>query len=581
MVHPVSIRLALFRFPFSSRNPAIKWMPMDPKTIQYYDEHGDELFAAYAKSKSGPAKYFKVAFPQGSEILDIGAGSGRDLGILIRENYDAYGAEPSHRLRELALQSPILAGRIWEGALPDLASRIGRKFDGILCSAVFQHVPREQQFDAAFDIRNLLKGNGRLLLSIPKDRPGIGASGRDAGGRLFTPLVAEEVELLFERLGFQRIGAWTDTDSLGRSGISWTTLLFELRSDQALRPIDRIEGVLNRDRKVATYKLALFRTLCDIALTNFHLAEWLPDGRVSVPMQDIAERWIYYYWPLFEDGRFFIPQIRGESAGGRLRIGFRRQLDDLIEAFRRSGGLDGFALALRNTSFDARQKKLVRAAFSRLISVIKEGPVTHAGLSSQGEPLFSYDKKGRRMVVSGDIWRELCLSGHWIQDALILRWGELTAEISRKAVSPTQVIDRLLRTPVYERNVDDARRAYKELDSKECVWTGRRLGSAFDVDHVLPFSLWRNNDLWNLLPADPRVNRDKRDRLPTNSLLRRRRGAIMDYWGVLHRSNPTRFEHEITKLAGTRVPDLSTGFNAMVESVEVTALQRGCLRWQP
>jgi len=224
---------------------------MDSRTIQYYDEHCDELFALYEKSRSGPAKYFKTAFPPDSEILDIGAGSGRDLGLLIRENYEAYGVEPSHRLRALALQTPELAGRIWDGALPGLATQIRRQFDGILCSAVFQHIPREQQLDAALNIRNLLKTNGRLLLSFPKDRPGLDASGRDEGGRLFTPLVPEEIELLFERLGFQRIGSWVDADSLGRPGISWAALLFVLRSDQA-RPIDRIEGVLNRNRKVAT-----------------------------------------------------------------------------------------------------------------------------------------------------------------------------------------------------------------------------------------------------------------------------------------------------------------------------------------
>ncbi|MBZ5499769.1 MAG: hypothetical protein LAP85_25500 [Acidobacteriia bacterium] len=81
-----------------------------------------------------------------------------------------------------------------------------------------------------------------------------GSSGRDDRGRLFTPLVPEALELLFERLGFQRIGKWEIPDR--RPGYSWTTLLFDLRSDQQLRPIDQIEGVLNRDRKVATYKLA-------------------------------------------------------------------------------------------------------------------------------------------------------------------------------------------------------------------------------------------------------------------------------------------------------------------------------------
>jgi 2-polyprenyl-3-methyl-5-hydroxy-6-metoxy-1,4-benzoquinol methylase len=326
----------------------------DSQTVQYYDDHAGEVFAQYSSARSGVEKYFRLAFPPGSEVLDIGAGSGRDLDILIREEYEGYGAEPSPQLRALATANlPALAGRIYAGALPGLAAQIGRKFDGILCAAVFQHIPQEQQFDAAFDIRNLLKPNGRLLLSFPKDRPGIDPSGRDDRGRLFTTLISDAVGLLFERLGFQRIGKWEDDDSMGRPNVKWTTLLFILRSDQALRPIDQIEGVLNRDRKVATYKLALFRALCDIALTNYHLAEWQSDGSVGIPVRSIAERWIYYYWPLLEDETNFIPQIRGESSGGRLQIGFRPQLGQLIEAFRHSGSLDGFAVAFRSDSFDA------------------------------------------------------------------------------------------------------------------------------------------------------------------------------------------------------------------------------------
>ena len=70
--------------------------------------------------------------------------------------------------------------------------------------------------------------------------------------------------------------------------------------------------------------------------------------------------------------------------------------------------------------------------------------------------------------ISGFPWRKLCLSGHWIQDALILRWGELTSEISRQAISPSEVIDRLLRVPVWQRNVDDARRVYASQPDHPC-----------------------------------------------------------------------------------------------------------------
>ncbi len=209
---------------------------MDAMTIKYYNDNADSVFAMYSSLKSGAEKYWRLAFSPGSEILDIGSGSGRDVDWMIREQYDAYGVEPSSNLRSLALlKMPQLQGRIYSGALPGLAAQIGRKFDGILCSAVFQHIPQEQQFAAAFDIRNLLKPNGGLLLSFPKSRPGLNDACRDENGRLFTKLVPDAVLFLFESLGFQCIGDWDDSDGLGRSRITWKTLLLSLHSDQVLR----------------------------------------------------------------------------------------------------------------------------------------------------------------------------------------------------------------------------------------------------------------------------------------------------------------------------------------------------------
>jgi SAM-dependent methyltransferase len=211
---------------------------MDALTVKYYDENAEALFAMYSSGKGGVEKYFKVAFPSGSEILDIGSGSGRDVHALLKDQYEAYGTEPSRHMRELAISKvPQLEGRIYSAALPGLAAQIDRKFDGVLCVAVFQHLPEEQQFDAAYDIRNLLKRNGRLLMSFPKERPGIDQTGRDEHGRLYTRLIPEAIELLFERLGFQRVGRWEDADSrLARPGFSWTTLLFSLQSEIGTLP---------------------------------------------------------------------------------------------------------------------------------------------------------------------------------------------------------------------------------------------------------------------------------------------------------------------------------------------------------
>ena len=133
------------------------------------------------------------------------------------------------------------------------------------------------QFDAAFSLKRLLRERGRLWISVPGARPELDAESRDETGRLFKPLHPEYLVLLFERLGLQLLRRWEEPDRLGRSNIRWNSFLLDTARG---RPLDRIEGVLNRDRKTATYKLALFRALSEIGTLQDHVAEWLPAGRV-------------------------------------------------------------------------------------------------------------------------------------------------------------------------------------------------------------------------------------------------------------------------------------------------------------
>jgi hypothetical protein len=109
-------------------------------------------------------------------------------------------------------------------------------------------------------------------------------------------------------------------------------LLLKLRAGGALRAVDQIEAILNRDRKVATYKLALFKALAEMALQEPRLATWHADGRVGVPISAIAQRWLLYYWPIFASGRF-VPQSQSEGAGDRKPVAFREPMWALMAHF--------------------------------------------------------------------------------------------------------------------------------------------------------------------------------------------------------------------------------------------------------
>ena len=74
---------------------------MDPQTLSYYVTHAAELARRYESVASPVARYFDVSFAAGSRVLDVGAGSGRDLAALRAAGYDAFGgwAQPVSQWR--------------------------------------------------------------------------------------------------------------------------------------------------------------------------------------------------------------------------------------------------------------------------------------------------------------------------------------------------------------------------------------------------------------------------------------------------------------------------------------------------
>ena len=71
---------------------------------------------------------------------------------------------------------------------------------------------------------------------------------RDKLGRLMILRPVAQVKLLLQRLGFALDHEWTSSDGEGRD-IPWATLVFRLAEARS-RAIDRVESIINADRKV-------------------------------------------------------------------------------------------------------------------------------------------------------------------------------------------------------------------------------------------------------------------------------------------------------------------------------------------
>jgi hypothetical protein len=385
-------------------------------------------------------------------------------------------------------------------------------------------------------------------------------------------LQADQIKVLLERAGFRILSIEAAEDSLGRESIQWVSILARRDEGYGERPLQRIEEIVSRDTKDATYKLALLRALTELASEHFHEVRWLGDGRIAVPSDLIVEKWIRYYWPLFSSDRF-VPQKNGEHMGSHKPIVFRRLMTTMISDFADSGGY----LAYRERGL--RNPSAGRELYDKVRHAIRLGPVVYTSGN-----LFDWVGRGRdsHLVLPAEFWRELAELGHWIEPAIRLRWAEETRRFSKGQWGVGDVLSLLSTDYEVERNVALSRGIFASAAELKCTWTDKRLPKGFDVDHILPYSLWHNNDLWNLVPADPKVNRNKRDKLVDRTFLLNRRDAIIHAWKVQRDQAFERFDLELKNLLGRR-PDARNwerpAFHRLAEAIEATALRRKAERW--
>lgn len=170
-------------------------------------------------------------FPKtASNVLDIGAGSGRDAAALARLGHRVTAVEPTAELRaegqRLHGDGPIA----WrDDHLPDLARTraTGQRYDLILLTAVWMHLDAPERGTAMRALAALLAEGGRVVMSL---RHGPVPEGR----RMFDVSAAETIALAATQ-GLTVCHHGEREDMLGREGVRWSFLGFDAAAAQASR----------------------------------------------------------------------------------------------------------------------------------------------------------------------------------------------------------------------------------------------------------------------------------------------------------------------------------------------------------
>jgi len=144
------------------------------------------------------------------------------------------------------------------------------------------------------------------------------------------------------------------------------------------RIFKNITAILERDAKSTSYKFALLRAVIDISLDNSPFIK-SSEKRIEIPMGLLIEKWILYYYPLFEAKRN-IPQI-----SGRNKLSFQDELIELIEIYQKKGGLSKFYNDLRGSGIHSNEQRVVFNLAKKMKRTITGMPMKHIGYSISNE----------------------------------------------------------------------------------------------------------------------------------------------------------------------------------------------------
>ena len=87
-----------------------------------------------------------------------------------------------------------------------------------------------------------------------------------------------------------------------------------------------IATILRHDRKVASYKIALIRSINDVVMGFLHIGQGA--NSIAIPLRTLARFWVAYYWPFVNKQQTV---LQGHRSRGKEDMSFRPALTRLRE----------------------------------------------------------------------------------------------------------------------------------------------------------------------------------------------------------------------------------------------------------
>ena len=189
------------------------------KTIDYYNKYADEFSVSTFKvDMESLYQPFLAELQEGTRILDVGCGSGRDTLAFKNKGYQVDAIDYSEELVKKATRLtgiPIKLKSFYE--IDDYEA-----YDGIWACASLLHCERNHLKEVIGKLLSALKPNGVLYMSFK-----YGNGDREKDGRQFTDLNEAQAEFLLNHFeGITQKKQWLTVDQRPDRQEKWLNLLW-------------------------------------------------------------------------------------------------------------------------------------------------------------------------------------------------------------------------------------------------------------------------------------------------------------------------------------------------------------------
>ena len=190
------------------------------KTIDYYNQYAEEFTAStFEVDMESLYQPFLAELFEGTRILDVGCGSGRDTLAFKNKGYEVDAIDYSE---ELVKRATLITGdqvklqRLYEIDEHEI-------YDGVWACASLLHCERDRLAEIIGKLRTALKPNGVIYMSFK-----YGDSDREKDGREFTDLNEQQAqELLAQFDQVSLVQQWITVDKRPEREEQWLNLLLK------------------------------------------------------------------------------------------------------------------------------------------------------------------------------------------------------------------------------------------------------------------------------------------------------------------------------------------------------------------